>query len=54
MTIYIFISTFYLIQNVASRSQLPAKQRIREIQEEIADFLLDEVIAPIGEYHENP
>jgi hypothetical protein len=33
------------------RDHLLATERIRAIQEEVAGFLLDEVIAPIGEYH---
>jgi hypothetical protein len=33
------------------RDRLLATERVRAIQEEVAGFLLDEVIAPTGEYH---
>jgi hypothetical protein len=33
------------------RDRLLATERVREIQEEVAEFLLDEIIAPTGEYH---
>jgi hypothetical protein len=33
------------------RDRLLATERVRTIQEEVAGFLLDEVIAPTGEYH---
>jgi hypothetical protein len=33
------------------RDGLLATERVREIQEKLAGFLLDEVIAPIEEYH---
>jgi hypothetical protein len=33
------------------RDRLLATERVRAIQEEVVGFLLDEVIAPTGEYH---
>jgi hypothetical protein len=33
------------------RDHLLATKRVRAIQEEVAGFLLDEVIAQTGEYH---
>jgi hypothetical protein len=33
------------------RDGLLATKRVREIQEKFAGFLLEEVIAPTGEYH---
>jgi hypothetical protein len=33
------------------RDKLPPKDRIRAIQEEMAGFLLEQVISPDGEYH---
>jgi hypothetical protein len=33
------------------RDRLLATEHVRAIQEEVAGFLLDEVIAPTGEYH---
>jgi hypothetical protein len=33
------------------RDRLLATESVRAIQEEMAGFLLDEVIAPTGEYH---
>jgi hypothetical protein len=33
------------------RDRLLATERVRAIQEEVAGFLLDEVIAPTEEYH---
>ena len=47
--IYIHIDLLLKIQRM--REQLLPNQRIRAIQEELAGFLLEEVISEKGEYH---
>jgi hypothetical protein len=47
---YILIP-FVTLDRTEAGSSSSNRERIRAIQEELAGFLLDEVIAPTGEYH---
>ena len=56
MILYIFTQLIYsywstFLKNERMRDQLLPKYRIEAIQEELAGFLVNEVIHPQGEFH---